>query len=98
MQDWKILPSVEAMESKPGAYRGDLLQEGYLNYRKQATPVEAVSQCKSFMIAKVSYPRVLRAKAPVLNSALVLPSLNILQINIWGEKYFGDISDRSFFL
>lgn len=95
MQDWKIFPSVEVMESKPGAYRGDLLHEKYLNYRKQATPVEVVSQCKFFMITKVSY---LRAKSSVLNNALVLPPLNILQINIWEEKDFGDISDRDFLL
>lgn len=27
-----------------------------LNYRKEATPIEVMSQCKSFMIAKVSHP------------------------------------------
>lgn len=45
----------ETTESKPGAYRWDLLQENSINSGKQVTVIEVVSHCKAFMLAKVSY-------------------------------------------
>lgn len=71
---------------------------GKLNAGKQVIVTEVVWYCKVFVIANVSCSWIPRAKASVLSLACIsfyLHPLNILQINAWGRKDFGAISDRN---